>query len=406
MRGVPAVDASAILRVDGQRSMWIVGFGHGTTHWIMATFFIVLPFLAEDLGLSYTQAGLLVSTFYVSSFLANFGSGAAVDLTGRKILFQIISLLSGAIAIIGFALSKDFLFLCAMIAVVGAANNLWHPPAISFLSQEFPARRGYALSIHALFASIADATAPLLAGILLASIAWQGTSALSAVPSLIAAAMLVLLLSRDAPSPGSAKAGMQLSLYREGLVKLLRDPAAVGLALMAGFRSMAQAGLLMFLPLYLANDLQVSPVMLGVALMAMQLGGMVAGPLAGILSDRIGRRPVVLAGMTLTTMVIVAITFIGDTVVFVASIAVLGFALFAVRPVIHSWMMDLVPPQFGASGTSLLFGAQAVLSTLTPLIGGFIADAHGLSNVFYFLAATMLIANLGVVFLPKAEVAR
>lgn len=105
------MDASAILRMDGQKSMWIVGFGHGTTHWIMATFFIVLPFIARDLGLSYTQAGLLVSTFYVSSFLANFASGAAVDLTGRRILFQMISLLSGAIAVIGFGLSKEFLFL-------------------------------------------------------------------------------------------------------------------------------------------------------------------------------------------------------------------------------------------------------------------------------------------------------
>ncbi|HEX2255827.1 MAG TPA: MFS transporter, partial [Afifellaceae bacterium] len=108
--------ASAIQRTNGQRAMWIVGFGHGTTHWIMATFFVVLPFLAQDLGLSYAEAGALVSAFYVSSFLANFVSGAIVDLTGRRILFQIVSLLLGAAAIIGFALSSTFLVLCATIA--------------------------------------------------------------------------------------------------------------------------------------------------------------------------------------------------------------------------------------------------------------------------------------------------
>lgn len=394
----------AVLRVERQKSMWIVGFGHGTTHWILATFFVLLPFISEDLGFSYTQAGLLVSTFYISSFLANFGSGAAVDLTGRKILFQMISLLSGALAIIGFALSSHFGFLCLMIAVVGAANNLWHPPAISFLSQEFPAKRGYALSIHALFASLADAFAPLTAGALLIMIAWQGATALSAVPSLIAAAMLLALWSRDAPSEqGEAKAGMSISVYREGLVKLLRDPAIVGLALTAGLRTMAQTGLLMFLPLYLVDDLQVSPIILGAALMAMQLGGLIAGPIAGVMSDRVGRRPVVMAGLTLTTLVIVAITFVGNTGVFVAGISILGFALFAVRPVIHSWMMDLVPPQFGASGTSLLFAAQSVLSTLAPLVGGFIADGYGLVNVFYFLGVVMLFANLGVFLLPKGE---
>jgi MFS family permease len=395
------MDASTIIRMDGRKSIWVVGFGHGTTHWIMATFFVVLPFLAEDLRLTYTQAGLLVSTFYVSSFVANFFSGAAVDLTGRKVLFQVISVLSGAAAVTAFALSSDFLFLCLMMVIVGASNNLWHPPAISFLSQEFPSRRGYALSIHALFASVADAFAPLLAGVLLAVIAWEGAIATSAVPSLLAAGMLLMLLPQDRPSAGSGEFGMGIARYRAGIGRLLRDPATVGLALMAGFRSMAQSGLLMFLPLYLADDLKVSPVALGAALMAMQVGGMIAGPIAGIASDRIGRRPVVMAGLTLTTLIIVGITFVGNAAAFVAGVSVLGFALFAVRPVIQSWMMDLVPPTLAASGTSLLFGAQSVLSTLTPIVGGFIADAYGLVSVFYFLAATMLVANLGVVFLPK-----
>jgi MFS family permease len=137
--------------------------------------------------------------------------------------------------------------------------------------------------------------------------------------------------------------------------------------------------------------------------MAMQVGGMIAGPIAGIASDRMGRRPVVMAGLTLTTLIIVGITFVGNAAVFVAGISVLGFALFAVRPVIQSWMMDLVPPPLAASGTSLLFGAQSVLSMLTPIVGGFIADAYGLVSVFYFLAATMLVANLAVVFLPKHQ---
>ncbi|HEX2257062.1 MAG TPA: MFS transporter, partial [Afifellaceae bacterium] len=332
---------------------------------------------------------------------ANFVSGAIVDLTGRRILFQIVSLLLGAAAIIGFALSSTFLVLCATIAVVGASNNLWHPPAISFLSREYPSRRGYAMSIHTLFASMADAVAPLVAGVILAVAAWQGASALSAVPSIVGAAMLLVLIARDTQSAADARAGMRAGAYRDGLKTLLRDSAALALALTAGLRSMGQAGLLMFLPLYLANDLQVSPVVLGAALMALQLGGMVAGPIAGVVSDRIGRRPVVMAGLTLTPIVIVAITFIGDPLVFIAGISVLGFALFAVRPVIHSWMMDLVPPHLAASGTSLMFGAQSVLSTITPLAGGILADAYGLTAVFYLLAAIMVLANLGVLLLPK-----
>ncbi|ESR24026.1 MFS transporter [Lutibaculum baratangense] len=359
-------ELSAAGRLDGQKSIWVVGFAHGTTHWILATFFVVLPYVAQDLSLSYSQAGLLVSTYYASSFAANFVSGAAVDMTGRKILFLLLAVLAGAGAVIGFALSTSFLVLCLMMAIIGTTNSFWHPPAISFLSQEFPARRGYALSIHAFFASGADAFAPLVAGVIIAAAAWQDAIGSTAVPSLAAAAILLLLMPHDRPAADGTPRGLGGAHYRAGLMSLLRDRAVVGLCVMAGFRAMSQAGLLLFLPLYLANDLGVSPVTLGAALMAMQLGGMLAGPFAGIASDRIGRRPVVMAGLTLSTLIVLAITVIGHTGVFVAGISVLGFALFAVRPVIHSWMMDLVPPQLGASGTSLMFGAQSVLSTLTP----------------------------------------
>ena len=92
-----------------------------------------------------------------------------------------------------------------------------------------------------------------------------------------------------------------------------------------------------------------------------------------------------------------------EIVALVATISVLGFALFAVRPVIHSWMMDLVPASLSGSATSLLFGTQALLSATVPPIGGLIADAYGLSAVFYLLAGTMLVANFLVFLLPHQE---
>ena len=172
---------------------------------------------------------------------------------------------------------------------------------------------------------------------------------------------------------------------------------------MAGFRSMAQNGLLMFLPLFLINELNTGPVWMGIAMMAMQMGGLVAAPIAGTWSDRIGRRPVVLSGLTVTTVVIAAITLIQNDVVLVVAVSILGFALFAVRPVVHSWMMDLAPANLSGSATSLMFGTQALLSAAVPPIGGLIADAHGLPSVFYLLAASMLVANLLVYVLPHQE---
>ncbi len=390
-----------------QGPAFLVGFGHGGTHWIAAFFYLLLPYITRDLGLSYTEAGLLVSVFHLSALLANFGSGLMVDITGRRVLFQVISRLIGASALFAFGATDQLVVLAVLVTLIGASNNLWHPPAIAYLSEIYPDNRGYALSIHALGANLGDTLAPLAAGSLLAVLSWQTTAVSGAMPVVLIAILIgVLLLRRDNRARATSRSPMGLAEYLLGLKRIVRDRLVLGLCLMAGFRSMAQNGLLMFLPLFLINDLHTGPIWMGVAMMAMQMGGLVASPLAGAWSDRIGRRPVVLSGLTVTTIVIAAITLIHNDIVLVAAISVLGFALFAVRPVVHSWMMDLAPSSLSGSATSLLFGTQALLSAAVPPIGGLIADAHGLSAVFYLLAATMLVANLIVYQLPHQELRR
>ena len=82
-----------------------------------------------------------------------------------------------------------------------------------------------------------------------------------------------------------------LGIYtnRNSLAPVAGLAIIVGLSLMAGFRSMAQNGLLMFLPLFLIDELRTGPLWMGVTMMAMQMGGLVAAPIAGICSDRVGQ---------------------------------------------------------------------------------------------------------------------
>ena len=156
-----------------------------------------------------------------------------------------------------------------------------------------------------------------------------------------------------------------------------------------------------FLPLYIADVMKASTVFMGAALMTIQIGGFIAAPLAGIWSDRIGRRPIVFGALGLSTIVLVLLTFIDDPTIYVACISVLGFFLFSIRPVVQSWMMDIVPRDFAGSATSLMFGVQSVLGALAPIVGGLIADSYALLAVFYMLAGVMLFANLLVFFIPR-----
>lgn len=388
----------------GQGPIWLISFGHGTTHWVLGTFYVALPFVATDLDLSFAEAGFLLTCFYAASFVTNLFSGALVDMTGRRLGMQIAALLLGSGAITAFSLSEHYLALCAAIAMLGCSNTLWHAPAISDLSRRCPDRRAYALSIHALVASCAEAVAPIFAGVLLLYLAWQGTTALAAVPSLIAVVMLLMLLPRSGDeNGGGAVSRMSGKDYRAGLAAVLRNRAAVGVALVSGLRSATQAGLFVFVPLQLAVGFGYGPLVVGAALAAMQVGGLLAGPIAGVIADRIGPKPVVMAGVTVTSVVTVFLVLAAGPLLFILGVGVIGFALFAIRPVMQAWVLHLVPPEMAATGTSLLFGAQAGMAMLSPLLGGIVAEHYGLSAVFWLYAGTILAANLALLGLRNAS---
>ena len=398
---------STITRLSGvewhrQGPAFLTGLGHAGTHWVAGIFYVLLPFITRELGLSYVQAGALVGVLHASSFAANFVSGMLVDMSGRRVVFQVLSLLMGAAALGAFAISTSFVALAVLTALLGVSNNLWHPPAIAYLAQSYPNNRGYALAIHALCANVGDTVAPAAAGLLIAAAGWSATAGWGCLPALVIAALIaVLMLPSDRVTAATHRSHGAMSDYWRGVAGIVRNRAIAGLCVMAGFRSMTQNGLYVFLPLYLVNEVGTGPVVMGFAMAMLQLGGVVAAPVAGIASDRIGRRPVVMAGLTVTTLMVIALTFVSNQVVYVAGVSLLGFALFAVRPVVHSWMMDLAPSNMAGSATSLVFGTQSIFSMTMPVIGGMIADHYGLPAVFYFLAITVLLANLLVFALPR-----
>jgi len=381
----------------------LVSLGHGATHWIAATFYLMLPFITRDLGLSYTEAGLLVTCFYVSSALANLPSGSVVDLTGRRILIQAIALVGGAVGLFFVGATTSYMTLAAAVTLIGATNMLWHPAAIAYLSSHLPKNRGYALSIHALGANLGDAVAPLVAGALMLSLTWHATAEINAIFGVAVAAIIFLCLNGGDTAAKAEAKKKSLRSYVTETITVFKRRAVWSLCLMAGMRSMMQGGLLVFLPLYLADVLKLNPFWMGLSLMLLQVGGVVATPIAGILSDRIGRRPIVLAGMAGTTVLVLALTLISDATVFIVAISILGFCMYAMRPVIHSWLMDRTPPSLAATMTSAMFGTQSILTAITPPIGGLIADQYGLSAVFYFLGACILVANALTFAVPRSE---
>src|SRR5580704_1261147 len=113
-----------------QLPIMLVSLAHGSTHWVVATFYLLLPSLSSGLGLNYTETGFLVTSLFIGSVLANLPSGMLVDLTGRRIAIQIGSLLLCTISLAALGVVTGFAMLCVCLGLLGIANVMWHPAAI------------------------------------------------------------------------------------------------------------------------------------------------------------------------------------------------------------------------------------------------------------------------------------
>jgi len=383
--------------------LWLVALGHTFTHWCPATFYLLLPFLVKEMGLSYSQAGFLVTVRVAANLLVNIPAGMLVDIIGKKGLLMALALIATGVPYFLVGVSHNFFWVALFMAFVGVGNYLWHPAAISTLSEKYPDKRGFAIAIHAIGPNIGESLAPLLVGVLLLYLSWRNVLFLNLIPGIVIAFILWKFLFGKLNSRTQSKKGLSAKEYLAGMKKMAQNPSILALVLVAGMRSMTQQGLHTFLPIYLTNDLGLSSAVAGLYLSVTQTAGMIGTPIAGSISDQNGRKRVLTAGLFSTSIVLVILAYFQLTWLFITGLAFLGFFLYAVRPVIWAWVLDLTPKELGGSAVSFFSGSQSLLSSLSPVICGFIADRWGILAAFYFLAGTVFVANLIVLTIHEGK---
>ena len=405
--------AAAVLPPRTFRDVWLISAGHGLTHWYPATFYVLLPLIGKELGLSYTQIGFLMSAQHIAGALSNLPGGMIVDSIGKKGYLMAASLfwVGFPYALMSMTNSMWMLVICLML--VGIGNNLWHPAAIPTLAHQYPQRKGLVLSFHGMGGNIGEALAPLAAGSLLAWFSWREVVVINVVPGLVMAVLILVMVGalttvRDGDKPrkegvnaGSGGSNWNARQYLQDLGSLLRNRALMLICVSGGFRTLTQVGLMVFLPVYLAYEQGYSPIAVGVCMTVLQVAGLIAGPIAGHVSDKFGRRHVVLSSMVLTGLTIIGMVFAGQSFMFIVFVALVGFFLYAMRPVMQAWAVENTPKRLAGTGVGLQFTILAIGGSIAPATFGVIADAWGVYTAFYFLAGTIIAANLLVVFVPK-----
>src|SRR3954447_14639734 len=178
------------------QEVWVVSIGHALTHWYPATFYLLLPLIGAELGLSYSQIGSILTCQFAAGAISNIPGGIFVDTVGRKGLLMAGSLFWVGFSYLVMGFSDVYWMMLACATAVGIGNNLWHPTAIPWLARRFPDRKGLVMSFHSMGGNIGDALAPLVVGTLLAVLSWRNVVLVNVLPGIVMAALILIYIGR------------------------------------------------------------------------------------------------------------------------------------------------------------------------------------------------------------------
>jgi MFS family permease len=185
--------APANLRSDAT-IISLVGFAHGTSHFFHFVLPPLFPYLMGEFGLSFTQAGALVTTFFVVSGVGQALAGFVVDRVGAlRVLLGGVALLAVSGLLLSVAQNYPMLMLAAGVA--GLGNCVFHPADFTLLNRRVSVSRlGHAFSVHGVSGSLGWAAAPVFVLAIAEAAGWRAAAVGASMVGF--AALSILLLNR------------------------------------------------------------------------------------------------------------------------------------------------------------------------------------------------------------------
>jgi MFS family permease len=368
---------------------------------------ILLAVIKDDLGLSGSQFGLLSTSGRITSGATTMVAGYLGDrFANRSGLMLMLSL--GIMGISYFLLGSapNYWYLFAVMLLVGIGPSLYHPPAIASLSRKFPDKRGFAISLHGTGGSVGEVVGPVLTGGLitgtyLIAFTWSEVLHMSVVPALFFAVMIYLMM-RNIPTADTGTAS--LGDYFKSLGTLGKEKAMISLIAITAIRSMGQSAIMAFLPVYLLEDQNYPAVTIGLFMAGAQVTGIGAQPVMGYLSDRFGRKIVLVPSMTALGLLMFALKFADSGAQLILIILAMGAFLYSLHTIFIAGAMDVARGQSQSTVVSLIYGAS-FFGAFSPWIAGEIVDITNTTNAFIYGGLMVLLATviLALTKMPKTD---
>ena len=376
---------------------------HTLEHMYGRAFLVLIPEIYITLGLVPIQAGLLDAVRQLSGGATSMAGGFFVDMfQHRRAHILAFSMALIAVGYFLVSIAPTYGLILAALALASAGTALWHPPALGLLAQRFPTQRGLFISLHRSTGNIGEWLGPLIVGGLLAVVGWRWIMG-GGTPVLLLFSVVIFFLLRNVGGPKiegvdyGAKFRTQIRDMRESF----RGTGMWWIFTVSAVRGMGDRSLLWVIPLYLSDQLELSPFWVGFHVALLAAPGIFAGPLFGILSDRIGRKPIIIFIMASAVIFPTTMALGGDGLGMTISVFFFGMFLFSVNSLTQAAAIDVAAGR-GLEGTfiGLMWGSNAFFGAMASVIAGFIVEYIGWHAAFYFASGLFFLGFLSSLALP------
>ena len=397
--------ASEDLRGEGARGrrtiLGVMSAGHGVAHLYDQGFPVLMPTIASHFGLSAFQVSVLLALRFTGFGVVNIGGGLLVDMLKRHWGLMLTGCMVSAslfFALVGSA--PSYVVLLIVVPVVNIPGALWHLPSAASLSQIFPERRGFALAIHGFGANLGNMIGPVAAAALLGLLgSWRGVMFVYVVPAL-AMGVFVWIFLRDVGRRGPVERRELRTQLRDSL-RLFRNPAVVLLVSAAMLRGVGLDALFAWSPFYLEDTLDKGHLDAGFHFALLTGMGIVSTPALGWLSDRFGRKAVLVPGFALASGLSLVTVAVGGGVWLTVVLAGTGLFSFALHQIVQAAVLDEVGQGTEATAVGLIFGLNGILGAVSPFLAYLVIENFGgYGSVYYYAGILTLVSGVLILAAP------
>lgn len=367
----------------------LVGATHGTDHFLNSSFQLIYPIIITELGLTVAHLGLIEASFEATSGFLQMIQGWLAKRVNKRTLLAFGSILESLATGLS-SLATGFPHIVATRMMSGVGSSSMHPIGVSLMTENAGKHlRGRLIGTFSSLGNIGSVAAPVVVGLVLSVIGWRMTMLLFAVPSLVTGVALMVFLKSSRSGQVENPAGGGIREWGA----ILRNRSLMALTIATVLSRVYSIGA--YFPAFFIIGLRLD-VATATFLFLLYRLGRVPGPyLFGLLSDRLGRKPMIVASLLLSSIILYVLTLVGANVAALGVLAAcIGLTSAAANVIIQAHIADSTTSSMRAPVFGIYFTLSEGLGAIWTLALGVLVASYGFGAAFTILAVTSFTGGL------------